>query len=252
MDSLIRWKKGDYIKLGQAVAKFNNTINQLEANENLVETLPDKRNYQELKEQINSRKELNRVIKALRRADIENLSDIHVYESGEEVSKWEFQEINKARRRAIRNLSRERETILTERPSIGMGDERLNEIQAIEKSFSNVSTRTGSDFKRIIDRIFKIGKSDYKITRDKQFQENFYKALEGISNFQNYEVLKNQLDKIKNPSKFYEYVKRSPVLMDLFLWYKESDSLFYGGFDDNEDAFDSTLMFHLGIEDVNV
>ena len=37
MDSLIRWKKGDYIKLGQAVAKFNNTINQLEANENLVE-----------------------------------------------------------------------------------------------------------------------------------------------------------------------------------------------------------------------
>ena len=185
MDSLIRWKKGAYIKLGQAVAKFNNTINQLERNENLVETLPDKRNYQELKEQINSRKELNRVIKALRRADIENLSDIHVYESGEEVSKWEFQEINKARRRAIRNLSRERETILTERPSIGMGDERLNEIQAIEKSFSNVSNRTGSDFKRIIDRIFKIGKSDYKITRDKQFQENFYKALEGISNFQN-------------------------------------------------------------------
>ena len=153
MDSLIKKKKGDYIKLGQAVAKFNNTINQLEANENLVETLPDKRNYQELKEQINSRKELNRVIKALRRADIENLSDIHVYESGEEVSKWEFQEINKARRRAIRNLSRERETILTDRPSIGMGDERLNEIQAIEKSFSNVSNRTGSDFKRIIDRI---------------------------------------------------------------------------------------------------
>ena len=64
--------------------------------------------------------------------------------------------------------------------------------------------------------------------------------------------MKNQLDKIKNPSKFYEYVKRSPVLMDLFLWYKESDSLFYGGFDDNEDAFDSTLMFHLGITDVDV
>ena len=40
--------------------------------------------------------------------------------------------------------------------------------------------------------------------------------------------------------------------MDLFLWYKESDSLFYGGFSDNEDAFDSTLMFHLGIDDVSV
>lgn len=252
MDSLIRWKKGDYIKLGQAVAKFNNTINELERNEDLVETLPDKRNYQELKNKIYSRKELNRVIKALRRANIENLSDIHVYESGEEVSKWEFQEINKARRRAIRNLSRERETILSERPSIGMGDERLNEIQAIEKSFSNLSARSGSDFKRIIDRIFHVGKSDYKITKDEQFRKNFYKALEGVKNFQNYDLLKRELDKIKNPSKFYEYVKRSPVLMDLFLWYKNPNSLFYGAFDDNEDAFDSTLMFHLGITDVDV
>ena len=38
--------------------------------------------------------------------------------------------------------------------------------------------------------------------------------------------------------------------MDLFLWYKESDSLFYGGFNDNEEAFNSTLLFHLGIEEV--
>ena len=252
MDSLIRWKKGDYIKLGQAVAKFNNKINQLERNENLVETLPDKRNYQELKKQIYSRKELNRVIRALRRADIENLSDIHVYESGQEVSKWEFQEINKARRRAIRNLSRERETILSERPSIGMGDERLSEIHAIEKSFSTLNFRVGSDFKRVVSRIFHIGKSDYKLTKDEQFRKNFYKALEGVQNFQNYDVLKKELDKIKNPSKFYEYVKRSPVLMDLFLWYKSPNSLFYGAFDSNEDAFDSTLMFHLGINDVNV
>lgn len=252
MDSLIRWKKGDYIKLGQAVSRFNKIVDNLEDEMTSAEVLPDKRNYQELKSQINTRKELNRVIKALRRADNENLSDIHVFESGEEVSKWEFQEINKARRRAIRNLTRERETILSERPSIGMGDERLNEIQAIEKSFKNIGSRTGIDFKRVLDRIFSIGKSDYKITKDKLFQDNFYKALEGISNFQNYDVLKRELDKIKNPSKFYEYVKKSPVLMDLFLWYKESDSLFYGGFDDNEEAFDSTLMFHLGIEDVNV
>ena len=31
-----------------------------------------------------------------------------------------------------------------------------------------------------------------------------------------------------------------------------ANEVIYGGFDDNEDAFDSTLMFHLGIEDVNV
>ena len=97
-----------------------------------------------------------------------------------------------------------------------------------------------------------VGRSDYKLSKDMQFMKNFYTALEGISNFQNYDILKRELDKIKNPSKFYEYVKKSPVLMDLFLWYKESDSLFYGGYSDNQEAFDSTLLFHLGITDVEV
>ena len=151
----------------------------------------------------------------------------------------------------MRNLESERAGILAGRESIGMGDERLSEIKAIENSLETLGERKGAEFERIKERIFSLGRSDYKITRDKQFQQNFYKALEGISNFQNYDVLKRELDKIKNPSKFYEYVKRSPVLMDLFLWYKESDSLFYGGFTDNQEAFDSTLMFHLGINDVN-
>ena len=113
-----------------------------------------------------------------------------------------------------------------------------------------MENRTGKDLKRLKTRIFSVGRSDYKLSRDELFRRNFYTALEGISNFQNYDILKKELDKIKNPTKFYEFVKKSPVLMDLFLWYKESDSLFYGGFNDNEEAFNSTLLFHLGIEEV--
>ena len=250
MDSLIRWKKGDYIKLGQAVSRFNKIINELEVDE--IKYLPELKDYKEIKEHITSRKELNRIIKSLRRANIENLLATKSFESGEQISKWEYQELNKAKRRAFRNLEKERESILTNRPSIGMGDERLSEIKAIETSFKALQEKTGSDLKRVIDRIFSVGRSDYKLSKDKLFMDNFYKALEGVSNFQNYKVLKNELDKIKNPTKFYEFVKQSPVLMDLFLWYKESDSLFYGGFSDNEEAFDSTLLYHLGITDVKV
>lgn len=250
MDSLIRWKKGDYIKLGQAVSRFNKIINELDVEEGKI--LPDIQDYKELRDSINSRKELNRVIRSLRRATEINLSDTRVFESGEVVSKWEFQEINKARGRAFKNLEKERASIVSGRTSIGMGDERLSEIHAIEQSFIDLDYRKGADFKRVKERIFAVGKSDYALTKDVQFRDNFYKALEGISNFQNYDVLKKELDKIKNPTKFYDYVKQSPVLMDLFLWYKESDSLFYGGFNNNQDAFDSTLMFHLGITDVKV
>lgn len=246
MDSLIRWKRGDYIKLGQAVSRFNKIINELDDDERRY--LPDLKDYKEIKEHINSRKELNRILKALRSANVENLLETKTFESGEVVSKWEFKELNKARRRAYRNLQAEKVMILSDRPSIGMGDERLSEIKAIEQSFKNLETKTGSDLKRLKLRIFSVGRSDYKLSKDVMFRENFYKALEDISNFQNYEVLKKELDKIKNPTKFYEFVNKSPVLMDLFLWYKESDSLFYGGFTDNEEAFNSTLMYHLGLE----
>ena len=250
MDNLIRWKRGDFIKLGQAVSRFNKIVSSLDTDER--EFLPDLKEYKEIKNHITSRKELNRVIKSLRRVDTENLLNTKILESGEEISKWEYQELNKARKRAFRNLALEKESILKDRPSIGMGDERLSEIRAIENSFVSLEFRTGSDLKRIKERIFSIGRTDYELAKAELFRKNFYKALEGISNFQNYDKLKKELDKIKNPIKFYEYVKQSPILMDLFLWYKESDSLFYGSFSSNQEAFDSSLLFHLGITDIEV
>lgn len=249
MESLIKWKRGDYIKLSKAVSKFNKTLSNLDSQADYLPTAPE---YKELRDNIHTRKELNRVIKSLGSATKENLETRVLLESGEALSKWEYRQLKLARNRGIRNLEREKISILESRPSIGMGDERLSEIRAIESSFEKLESSKGADFNRLRERILKLGRADYKMSKDVQFRENFYTALEGISNFQNYEVLKNELDKIKNPSKFHEYVKQSPVLMDLFLWYKESDSLYYGGFSDNQEAFDSTLMFHLGIEDINV
>lgn len=250
MDSLIRWRRGDYVKLGQVVSRFNKIINELDTDERKF--LPELKEYKEIRDHITSRKELNRVIKSLRRVNTENLLNTKILESGEEISKWEYQELTKARKRAFRNLERERESILKDRPSIGMGDERLSEIHAIEQSFIDLENKTGQSLKRVKQRIFSVGRSDYKLSRDELFRQNFYTALEGISNFQNYEVLKRELDKIKNPTKFYEFVKKSTILMDLFLWYKEKDSVFYGAFGSNEEAFNSTLLYHLGITDIKV
>lgn len=245
MDSLIRWQKKDYSRLRYAINKFNKTINEIEVDERSV--LPDLKNYKEVKNAITTRKELNRVINALKRANEANLGQTRQFTSGQVVTDWEYKEINKAMRRAFKTLEGERENILSSRQSIGMGDERLSEISAIEESLMSMEYKTGSDFKKVKERLFSVGRSDYKMARDKQFMENFYKALEGISNFENYDVLKKELDKIKNPTSFYNYVKRSPILMDLFLWYKSSDGTIYGGFSSNEEAFTSTLMNDLGI-----
>ena len=49
--SQIKWKKGDYISLGKAVAEFNKKINKLQKEEDLA-YLPAKIDYKEARENI--------------------------------------------------------------------------------------------------------------------------------------------------------------------------------------------------------
>ena len=57
------------------------------------------------------------------------------------------------------------------------------------------------------------------------------------------------LNGIKNPNKFYEYVSKSSVLSDIFLWYKEKENAaVYSSFDTNEQAFNYALKEELGLD----
>ena len=58
-----------------------------------------------------------------------------------------------------------------------------------------------------------------------------------------------KIKSIKNPNKFYEVMKKSTILMDIFLWYKDDDgSLVYSTFDTNEQAFDTALKEDLNLD----
>lgn len=247
MESLIKWKRGDYIRLSKAVSRYNTLINTSDVNS---ETLPEIQKYSELKSSITTRKELNRVVNSLKRANRENLSKTVKFDSGESLTEYEYDELKKQRSNALRSLTREKNKILEERPSIGMGDERISEIEAIQTSLQNLEAKSGKNFEKTILRIQKLGVADRGMKKALTFRENMYTALEGVSNFENYEILKKELDKIKNPQKFFEYVKQSPILMDIFLWYKNPEVLHYGSFSSNQEAFNSSLLFHLGIEDI--
>ena len=58
MESLIKWKRGDYIKLSKAVSKFNKTLSNLDSQADYLPTAPE---YKEIRDNIHTRKELNRV-----------------------------------------------------------------------------------------------------------------------------------------------------------------------------------------------
>ena len=107
MDYQIKWKKGDAIKLGKAVADFNRKINELKAEENLL-YLPDTLSFAEEKENITTRKELNRRIDSLKRFQNEGAEGLYITKAGESITNWERQELEKQKAIAIRRLEKEK------------------------------------------------------------------------------------------------------------------------------------------------
>lgn len=104
--SKIKWKKGDYIRLGKAVSDFNKKINMLQAEENKL-YLPNTIDYKESKENIATRAELNRLINSLRRFQREGAEDLYVTQAGEQLTKWERRELGIQSRIAQNKLQRE-------------------------------------------------------------------------------------------------------------------------------------------------
>lgn len=239
-DSLIRWKRGDYVKLSKAVASFNRKINQLEVNE--IKYLPDLKDYKELKDSIMSRKELNRIVKSLRRFNIEGVEEPVELPSGQRLTKWEYHEAKLARNRAIRRLETEKAQILEGQKWTGMGDERISQINASIRSMQRLESKSGFNFGTTLSSIFRMGETDIDLKKAEHFRENFMNSLSELSTYDNYDKLKTKLESIKNPIQFYDYVRSSEVLSDLFLYYKDkATAQTYGGFASNQDAFNYAL-----------
>lgn len=248
-DNLIRWKRGDYTRLSRAINKFNNEINKLE---NLgYKNLPEVKNYKSIKENILTRKELNRTINSLKKLSIDNLKEVEL-ESGAKLSYYEYKELINARTRARHFLEGKLESLEKENPYAKFGLE-TKEIEAVKKTISSLGkleSAKGFELNRIMDRIKRLGSYDVSMRRAAQYRNNYMEALEQMSGYDNYEILKQKLESIKNPEQFYEYVNKSTTLSDLFNYYETSpESQTYGGFDNNQEAFNRALE-QLGLIEV--
>ena len=250
MDSIIRWNKQDSIRLEKAINHFNRELSKVESKENI----PSRVRYDDLRDKIVTRRELETIVNSLERATISNLEATKELASGEKISAWLYDDTIRRKNQASINLLNELDSINRERARTGnryMGEERISEIQStldlLDSSLDDLDSLT-----RNKNRLKNLGRTDLQTFRNKIFQQNVKKALrEGASNFTNYKKFMKELNKIKNPNKFYDIVKKSPFLMDIFLWYKSEDgSLVYSAFDTNEQAFDNALKndFDMDIE----
>lgn len=243
--SVIRWTRSDYARLSYAVRKFNKVVNELEKLEGNV--APEEFDYSEVRNAIYSRKELNRVIKSLKRISRESQQRIRTLPSGEQVTQWELSELKKAQKRAIERTT-DKARVIVESDTNVMGDKEFKQLIRTKESIEDLFNRVGSDFKRTAERTLNWGKLDYDLWRPSIYRKNFMNSLEEMSTYNNYNILYNKLKSIENPIQFYNYVKQSETLLDLFLFYKEKPTAqTYGGFKDNQEAFDTAIFDELGI-----
>lgn len=214
----INWKRGDYIKLGRAVSDFNKKVRRLQAEENKL-YLPDEIDYKRAKEEVTTRRELNRLINSLRRFQKEGAEELYITEAGEEMSRWERKELGIQSRIAQQRLRHELKA-LNEPLESGfsraqMGSQRVKEIEAQLKNLKQIESKVGYEFKMLKERIKKTGVSDFEMKKAITYRENYLKVLEKYSHYDNYELLMNKLKSIVNPIAFFNYVSETELTVDL-------------------------------------
>lgn len=247
--SQIRWKRGDYVRLGQAVAQFNKKINALQSEERKL-YLPETINYSEQKENITTRQELNRVINSLRRFNLEGAEDIYKTEAGEEITKWERQELGIQKGIVTRRLTQELKELNTPMESgysrVQMGSVRAREIEAQLKNLEKLESKKGYEFERLRKRIHNVGVADYTMRKAITYRENYFLMLESYKSFDNYDKLVAKLESIKNPVAFYEFVSQNELLADITFMYDMAMN--FGVTNINEQMSFNQMLESIGID----
>ena len=250
-DNLIRWKRGDYVRLSKAINKFNKEIASLENKG--YSNLPEIKSYKSVKENIYTRKELNRLVNSMKKFNLETAKTVEL-ESGQKLTAWEYRDIKLARNRARKYLEGKLEEQQRNNPYAKFGLE-TKEIETTRQTIKSLSKLEKADSKfemnRLMNRIKNLGSYDVEMKRASNYRENYMKALEQMSNYDNYEILKKKLDSIKNPEEFYEYISNNNNLSDLFEYYESSpQAQTYGGYNNNQEAFNRALE-QLGLLEIN-
>ena len=216
--SRIKWRQQDYLQLGKAVKEFNRKIERLEALEE-KSYLPSKINYQDTKENITTRSELKRILNSLRRFKNEGAEDIYETQAGEKITNWERKELAIQSRIASSRLKNELKAL--NRPldngfsRVQMGSQRNREIEAKLNKIKKIESLKGYEFDRLRSQLKNWGSSDYEMKKAIVYRDNYMRELQKYSHLDNYDALMKQLKNLSNPIKFYEFMSRNELTVDL-------------------------------------
>lgn len=217
-DSLIRWKRSDYAKLGRAVANFNRQVIKQKKDNINPDFLPELKKYKNVKDAITTRREFNRIINSLARINKSDALNLIYLKSGQEISKWEYQETKRQARLLERSLQKEIEEYHVTKGV--MGNERIAEIKMKLNQIQSFENQPMENQEKIIKEIQKKGTSDWEFKMNITFKNNYLEALKDYENQPYYDKLVEKIRNL-NPNQFYSMIKENNLIDFLSAgWYK--------------------------------
>ena len=217
-DSLIRWKRSDYAKLGKAVANFNRQVIKQKKDNINPDFLPELKKYKNVKDAITTRREFNRIVNSLARINKSDALDLIYLKSGQEISKWEYQETKRQARLLERSLQKEIEEYHVTKGI--MGNERIAEIKMKLNQIQSFENQPMENQEKIIKEIQKKGTSDWEFKMNITFKNNYLEALKDYENQPYYDKLVEKIRNL-NPNQFYSMIKENNLIDFLSAgWYK--------------------------------
>lgn len=247
----IRWSKGDYIRLGKAVADFNRQVTQntTEANKLYLPKLID---YNALKNEIKTRQGLNAYIQQLKRINLEGSLELEQLEGGVVLSRYQRRELQRSLATVIPKLEAdiakaEAQTLAgygyskgTKLPDMLKGVQQ-KQLEAKLKDYKDLFTLSGEKFRNLASKLM-VNQTEKKYRQAYLFRQRYMKEMrEKYSNFRDYWIFKKYYaDRHKDPVRFYDDLPEDDTYSPNDLYF-QSDKTF------TEEAFTSFVETILGV-----
>jgi hypothetical protein len=185
--SKIRWGNKDTEQLKNAITDFNNKISKVSKSNKLIAPyLPNKLNVNDIKKQVISRQDLNRVLSSLKRINKDDSLDIITNSKGVTITKYELREtINKNR---ISNIKKayQRKALDVSPYKGNMGTIENNNLNYKAFNFNNKSQKEWDKFIEALDNQVK---SNYFTEKLDQYKQNYIKAIENVYGYSGQELI---------------------------------------------------------------
>lgn len=228
----IKWRKQDIAELQRVIKNFNQKRTRLikqeknlEREERYIEKTIEKESLKDARDLINTRKEFNRYIaslKAFTKRGAEEIDIKHFEETGQRISKWQKNEINRSIKIAKVRLNKELDPyrkVVKDSGGLTKIDMRNTEARAIEnriKGLENYKNKQiGFDFKESIRNLRRQGSYSYTVKKAEIYKENYIETMEKYKDFPKYNEFIKKLKSFKNPVEFYNYIKEKDFSSDL-------------------------------------